>query len=398
MEKIAIVIQRCHEKVVGGSENETWHYANLLKDYFEVHILTTTAVDLEKWANVLNEGDEFRNGICIKRFRVSQGRADYWVEIYRRLENEFNNKKINNPDSEVDERLIKWPIPLQEEFIRKQGPYSDDLMNFLVQESSSYKIVIFLAYLYPTTYFGMFNVTGNKIVFVPTLHDEAPAYLSAYKYMARRARIILWNTDAERKFGKKLWGELPCSVVGMGVEVNKFPSAKLDFPYLLYCGRIDVNKDCPQLVDYFLRYKKEYNSDLRLVFTGSDDINLPADSNIVYKGFVSNDEKLRLMSGANIFVMPSPNESFSIVTLEAMAQETPILASSKSEVIVDHVKKSSGGIFYDDYNSFKDGINFLLKNKQKSKDLGANGRKYVTGNYKYKKIREKLVNEIEKIS
>jgi len=398
MEKIAIIIQRCHEKVVGGSENEAWHYANLLKDYFEVHVLTTTAVDLEKWANVLNEGDEFREGVCIKRFRVSQGRADYWIEINRRLENEFNNKKINNPDLEVDKRLIKWPIPLQEEFICKQGPYSDDLMNFLAQESSSYKTVIFLTYLYPTTYFGIFNVPGNKIAFVPTLHDEAPAYLSAYKYMARRARIILWNTETERKFGKKLWGELPCSVVGMGVEVNKFPSAKQNFPYLLHCGRIDVNKGCTQLVDYFLKYKKDYSKDLKLILTGSNKINLPSDTGIIYKGFVSNDEKLRLMSGANIFVMPSPNESFSIVTLEAMAQETPILASSKSEVIVDHVKKSSGGIFYDDYNSFKDGINFLLKNKQKSKDLGANGRKYVTGNYKYTKIQEKLINEIEKIS
>ena len=398
MEKIAIVIQRCHEKVVGGSENEAWHYANLLKDYFEVHILTTTTVDLEKWDNFLKEGDEFRDGIYIKRFKVSQGRADYWNKIHERLVNEFNRLEMNKSNLKANERLIKWPLALQEEFIRKQGPYSEGLMNYLKSESSSYRVVIFLAYIYPTTYFGMFNVPGNKIVFVPTLHDEPPAYLSAYKYMAKKAKIILWNTDAERKFGKKLWGELLCSVVGMSVEVKKFPSAKLDFPYLLYCGRIDVNKDCPQLVDYFLRYKKEYNSDLRLVFTGSDDINLPADSNIVYKGFVSNDEKLRLMSGANIFVMPSPNESFSIVTLEAMAQETPILASSKSEVIVDHVKKSSGGIFYDDYNSFKDGINFLLKNKQKSKDLGANGRKYVTGNYKYKKIREKLVNEIEKIS
>ncbi len=398
MKKIALVVQRCHEKVVGGSESEAWHYANLLKDCYEVNVLTTTAIDSDRWANVLDEGNEFREGVCIKRFKITQGRANHWLEFYGRLVNEFNEKRQGKPGLKINDRLIRWPIALQEEFIRKQGPYSDDLMNFLIQENSSYKIVIFLTYLYPTTYFGMFNVPGNKIAFVPTLHDEAPAYLSAYKYMARRARIVLWNTDAERKFGKKLWGELPYSVVGMGVEVNKFPSAKLDFPYLLYCGRIDVNKDCPQLVDYFLKYKKEYNSDLHLVFTGSDDINLPADSNIVYKGFVSNDEKLRLMSGANIFVMPSPNESFSIVTLEAMAQETPILASSKSGVIVDHIKKSSGGIFYDDYNSFKDGINFLLKNKQKSKDLGANGRKYVTGNYKYKKIRGKLVNEIEKIS
>ena len=76
MKKIAIVVQRCHEQVVGGSEAEAWHYANLLKDSYEVHILTTTAVDFESWDNVLAEGDETREGICIKRFKVTQGRAD----------------------------------------------------------------------------------------------------------------------------------------------------------------------------------------------------------------------------------------------------------------------------------------------------------------------------------
>ena len=78
MRKLAIVVQRCHKDVVGGSEAEAWHYGNLLKKSYEIHILTTTAVDSERWDNVLPEGDEVSNGICIKRFKVSQGRADYW--------------------------------------------------------------------------------------------------------------------------------------------------------------------------------------------------------------------------------------------------------------------------------------------------------------------------------
>lgn len=398
MKKLAIVIQRCHEKIVGGSETEAWHYGNLLKESYEIHILTTTAVDFERWNNVLPAGDENRDGICIKRFKVTQGRAEYWEEIQRLLLDEFTSLKSKSDRSTKSvKRLIEWSAALQEEFIYKQGPYSDDLMSFLSERGDDYKAVIFLTYLYPTTYFGMFQVPGDKIIFVPTLHDEPPAYLSVYKYMAKRSRIILWNTESECQFGRSLWGELPGYVVGMGVEIKESVPAKLNFPYMLYCGRIDINKGCPQLLDYFLKFKKDYLSDLRLVLTGDNKIELPPSKDIIFKGSVSEEKKLELMSGASIFVMPSPNESFSIVTLEAMTQKTPILASDGSEVIIDHIKKSGSGLLYNNYESFKYGINFLLENKGEAGEMGERGRNYVIENYSAGKISKKLNDIIKAI-
>jgi len=397
MNKIAIIVQRCHENVIGGSEAEAWHYAVLLKKSYEVHILTTTALDISRWDNELPEGDEIRNGICIKRFKVSQGRADYWGEIHRQLVDEYGRIKSRSTAKSAKE-LIEWPIPLQEEFIYKQGPYSDDLIAFLSKEYRQYKAIIFMTYLYPTTYFGMFNVPRHKILFVPTLHDEPPAYLSAYKYMAKRPKIILWNTDSECRFGRLLWGKLPGCIIGMAVETKEFLPAGLHFPYVLYCGRIDINKGCTQLVDYFLKYKKDCPSDLHLILTGDNKIKIPSSEYIIFKGSVSEVEKLKLMSGANIFVMPSPNESFSIVTLEAMAQKTSILASDGSEVIVEHIRRSGGGLLYSDYNSYKAGIDFLLENKSEAGKMGERGREYVVKNYDAKNIFTKLKSQIEAIN
>ena len=93
MEKIAIVVQRCHESVVGGSESEALHFGQLLKDRYEVDILTTTAVDIIKWRNTLKEGDERKNGICIKRFKVTQERAEYWHKINESLIKKYNETK-----------------------------------------------------------------------------------------------------------------------------------------------------------------------------------------------------------------------------------------------------------------------------------------------------------------
>lgn len=394
MKKIAIVIQRCHRKVIGGSESYAWHYANLLKEDFEVHVLTTTAVDTKRWDNVLPEGNEVSSGIHVKRFKVSQGRASYWGKIYGQLLNEFNDIKSKSSTGPAG-KLIEWPTALQEEFIYKQGPYSDDLMDFLSEKGGNYKAVIFLTYLYATTYFGMFHVPESKIIFVPTLHDEPPAYLSVYKNMARRSKIILWNTESESRFGRLLWGELPGCIVGMGVETKEFSPADLDFPYIMYCGRINAGKGCDRLIEYFLKFKEDHPSDLCLILTGDNEIKLPANKDIIFKDNVPEVEKFELMSGASIFVMPSPKESLSIVTLEAMAQKTPILASDSSEVIVNHIKKSKGGLLYGNYSSFNKGIDFLLKNKKEGTGMGVRGRNYVIENYSAKKIFSKLKKAIE---
>jgi glycosyltransferase involved in cell wall biosynthesis len=394
MEKIAIVVQRCHESVIGGSESEALHFGQLLKDKFEVDILTTTALDIIKWKNKLKEGDEIKNGICIKRFKVSQERAEYWHKINELLIKKYN--KVKNL-KDIRDRIVEWPIALQEEFIYKQGPYSEDLIYFLSKKYNNYKAILFFTYLYAPTYYGMQHVPKEKIIFVPTLHNEPQAYLSVFKYAARRARLIIWNTYRESLFGKSIWGELPGEIIGMGVNTKKYSSAKSDFPYLLYCGRIDVNKGCPKLVEYYLRFKKDFPSDLRLVLTGDLKIELPKDKSINFKGFVNDKEKFELMSGAEAFVMPSPYESFSIVTLEAMAQKTPILASTGSDIIVDHIKKSNGGLLYNDYESFKKGIDLLLINKKKSGDLGENGNRYVIKNYDIKKISIKLKDLLDNI-
>ena len=162
MNKVAIVIQRCHESVVGGSESLAWQYANLLKKYYDIDILTTTAIDIKNWDNILNEGNEFKDGICIRRFNVTQTRTIYWHKLHEILLKEINPIKAKKCGKSVKHLLIEWTTGLQEEFIRKQGPYSANLIRFLKERSGDYIAVIFLTYLYPTTYFGTFYVPKYK--------------------------------------------------------------------------------------------------------------------------------------------------------------------------------------------------------------------------------------------
>lgn len=393
--KVAIVVQRCHESIVGGSEALAWQYATLLKEAYRVEVLTTTALDYSDWSNALPEGTERREGVSVRRFRVTGGRSRYWGRLYERLLSDYRSHVAPGRRVPGEIRHIPWATPLQEEFIRHQGPYSEPLLKFLRGRWPDYHSIIFITYLYPTAYFGLLAVPPGVGLFVPTLHDEPPAYLAAYRRAAHRARALLWLTDAERRLGHQQWGELPGRLVSMAVDTRLRAPSREGAPYLLYCGRIDPNKGCPQMFDYFIRFKEEQPSDLRLILLGEDHLPIPQRRDIEYRGFASAEDKFRLMAGARIFMMPSANESFSIVTLEAMAQGTPVLCSGACEVLVDHITRSGAGRVYRDYESFAASLRDLLGEDDGRKEAGARGREYALSRYSIERIRASLLCAVE---
>ena len=73
--RIAIVVPRCHERLVGGAEALAWQYAQLLSTEYAVDVLTSTAFDYMRWDNDLKAGVEQRDGITIRRFHVARPAA-----------------------------------------------------------------------------------------------------------------------------------------------------------------------------------------------------------------------------------------------------------------------------------------------------------------------------------
>jgi glycosyltransferase involved in cell wall biosynthesis/SAM-dependent methyltransferase len=396
MSKVAIVVQRCHESVVGGAESLAWQYATLLKDEYEADVLSTTAIDAAYWSNVLPEGTEAREGINIRRFHVDIGYSPYRTEIFARMLRDFAKFGVGKhraPNGGT--KHFPWSIALQEELVRRVGPYSESLVQYLRKNWQSYRAIIVVTYLYPTAYFSLLEIPKGRALFAPTLHDEPPAYLSIYRHAARRAHSLIWLTEAERRLGTDLWGELPGRIVSMAIDSGPREAALLTDPYLLYCGRIDPNKGCATLFDYFIRFKAERPSALRLVLTGKDDIAIPDHKDIDFRGFVSAEEKFSLMAGAQIYMMPSSKESFSIVALEAMAQRTPVLASAESEVLADHIAQSGGGNIYHDYESFAARLDQMMASQSRRDRMGERGREYVVSRYVPERVRKALVEAIE---
>lgn len=390
MKRVAIVVQRCHEALVGGSEALAWQYATLLAAEYAVDLLTTTASDYVKWTNDLPEGIERRDDIVIRRFRVVRERGRYFHALHRRLLDQFSaNQKAGTP-------CLRWPEALQEEFIHAQGPVSPGLVEHLAKCGNDYAAVIFVTYLYPPTYDGTRAMPHRRWALVPTLHDEPPAYLNAFAHMARRAPRLLWNTPAEQRIGKQLWNVDGGSIVSMAVATARVTAAREADPYLLFSGRIDSSKGCAMLIGAFEAYKRAHPSDLRLLLTGSDNLGVRESRNVRYLGFVDEERKLALMAGALAFVHPSPYESLSIVALEAMAQGTPLIVNGDCEVLADHVAASGSGFVFrgePQLHAAIEAARGLTPEERERK--GACARAYVVANYSHAQIRARLVAEVE---
>jgi glycosyltransferase involved in cell wall biosynthesis len=396
MSKVAIVVQRCHESIVGGSENLAWQYAQLLSDAFDVDILTTTSLDYTTWANALPAGVERRDNIDIHRFQVSIERTAYWHELHARWLRHYPYAGSGDAAT-VAARPSPWTIALEEEFIRKQGPYSDSLLSFLKHHGRTYRAILFVTYLYPTTYFGSNCVDRARTLLVPTLHNEPAAYMKAFRHMARRMGGLLWLTEAEKRLSESLWGALSGEVIAMPVETEPAPPAERGYPYLLYSGRIDEGKGSYELIEYFTRLKRENPSSLQLVLTGPDKIGVSAHPDVVYLGQVTEREKSALMAGARLFVMPSQWESFSIATLEAMAQGVPVLVNGKCDVLVEHIARSGAGRSFFDSSSFTAAVLELLQDEALLEAMRAKAREYVLAHFCRERIRDRLIRHVRSL-
>ncbi len=393
--RIGIVVPRCHERLVGGAEALAWQYAQLLSGSYQVEILTSTAFDYMRWDNDLKGGIEVREGITIRRFHVARGRTPYFHALHRNMLEAFRHSGANPPG-----QRYCWPEALEEEFIRAQGPNCPELATWLAEHEDDYAAIFFLPYLYPTTLDGIRALSGRRWALIPALHDEPPAYLKTFARMARSAPRVLWNAEAERRLGARIWKLDSGRVVAMTVATEIVAPAKEVRPYLLYCGRIDVSKGCAQLLEGFEAYKADHpQSNLELILTGNDVLGVGKRKDVRYLGFVEEQRKFELMAGALAFVQPSPYESLSIVLLEAMAQRTPVIVNGQCEVLADHVNASGSGLVYRGEGEFIKAIGSIVAlGATEREQQGHKARNYVLENYSREQIAARLMAEVEALA
>lgn len=169
-------------------------------------------------------------------------------------------------------------------------------------------------------------------------------------------------------------------------------------PYLLYIGAIDYRKG---IIDILTAYQiiREEGIYVKLVLTGNIEISFKKvfeealeknkyKKDILLTGYVSSENKRKLLSGAEIFLFPSEYEGFGLPVLEAMTCAAPVITtkiSSIPEVAGDAVVYIESGNIEELVSAIKDLV-FNNEKKEYYRELGLAQSK----NFSWSKIAENM--------
>ena len=387
--RLAFVVQRYGPEIDGGAEYECRRVAEALAPHHDIEVLTTCARDYLTWKNEYRPGVETVNGVRVRRFPVDRPRR---VRAFGR----YADWLYASPHTVFDEA----------EWVRRQGPLALSLVEWIRAHADNHDGFVFFTYLYLPTLLGL-PLVAHKAVLVPTAHDERPIYLDLFRGLFRLPKALVYQVEEEQAFVQARFhtAHIPSAVIGAGVD--PVPDAQperfrrkvgLAGPFLLYVGRVDVEKGCRELIDAFLAWRHGSREPVSLVLMGTVAMRLPRHPALVALGFRPEPEKWDALTAATALVMPSPHESFSFVILEAWAQGTPVLATARSPVLRGHIERAGGGLVYDTRpGDFAARLEALLADDALRKSLGERGRAYVEARYRWPRITRRYLEFLERI-
>ncbi|MCX7736343.1 MAG: glycosyltransferase family 4 protein [Candidatus Kapabacteria bacterium] len=171
------------------------------------------------------------------------------------------------------------------------------------------------------------------------------------------------------------------SIVQNAITQEKFPmkvANKSEFPTIAYFGRLKKYKSIDHLLFAFAKVDKIFPN-ARLHILGKGDFmpslqKLAVELNIYDKtkffGYVSEAEKIELLSSAWVVVNTSMKEGWGITNIEANACGTPVI-SANVPGLKDSVSEGISGLLYDygNINQLTEKLEAILSNQQLRNNL-----------------------------
>lgn len=371
--KLACVVQRYGSAVTGGSESHCRQLAERLAVHHDVDILTSCASDYVHWHNAFEPGWSTEGPVRVRRFPVARPRHLHTFA-------DLSERAFARRHTPEDERA--W--------FAANGPEVPELVAYLDEHGRDYDLVLFWAFRYYQSIFGL-PVVHERAVLVPTAEEDAVLDFSVLADYFRLPRGYIFLTDEERHLVTARAGGVvgPSTVIGTGLEpaAPASPAALaplgLTEPFVVYVGRVDRNKGCERLVEHFIRYQDDEDRNVTLVLAGPVHAALASHPRVRVLGFVSHEVREALLAHAHALVMPSPYESLCIALLEAWNHALPALVNARCSVLKGQVERAEGGLHYGTYREFAAGLSWLLDHPDEARQFGRQGLAYVEREYRW---------------
>jgi len=194
------------------------------------------------------------------------------------------------------------------------------------------------------------------------------------------------------------------SVAGGGVNLEVFPERakslqKTGFPVILFIGSEFKRKGGEVLLRAFsIAQKRVPSARLKLLTRDVVPRDLPLENVDLVPYVWDREQVYRLYEEADIFVLPSREETWGDVLLEAAAYGVPSIGVSGG-VMNEIIKDGETGCLtqLDNVEALASTMILLLENKELRLRLGENARDYVTSFFTWDHVVERMLSKIETI-
>lgn len=242
-------------------------------------------------------------------------------------------------------------------------------------------------------------------------HLEVSPITDTYKKRINAADLYIANTDFEKDhLVQSGVEEEKIRVVGIGTSIIENADFSLSDACLrkahgipdehitiTYLGRQEAFKGLPLLLQAFKRLS-EKNDNLTLIIAGArggysnaiDKIKANEKNIHVYNN-ITEKQKTEILRCTDILVLPSKEESFGIVFIEAWSFYKPVIGAN-IPAIASLINDGKDGLLFrkDDVESLISKMDVLIYNKNFREELGVNGNKKFRENYRWEIVAAKF--------
>jgi len=243
-------------------------------------------------------------------------------------------------------------------------------------------------------------IQDSVYFFSEGLQDLARKLLNTWlRWYFRRCKAVIAPSNYVASKLKKFHDEI--EVIPTGIDVKRFEEGdgseirkKYGKPIIFHVGRIVKEKNIDWLIDAFKILNEKIDAVLIIGGEGPyrkelmKKVERLALKNIIFTGFIKDDELPSYYNAASVFAFPSTYETQGIVALEAMAAGAPVVAA-KARAIPEFVMEGETGYLFQpgNINEFAEKLLLAMGNEGMREKCREHARRY-----SIEKMAERLVD------
>lgn len=327
----------------------------------------------------------------------------------------YSSKNEDNRNWKIDQSKMNNCVFLKSKTIKIKKRYDNYYLHIPVGVSNALKeiqpdVVVGSEYN-PTILQVLQYCKKNKIPFVSwtdgTLFSERNRnFIQKFlrKYVIAKADAYI-GSSTKSKEAQIYYGadERKCHVSLLSVDVEKYiqkPQGRGNGK-ILYVGSLIERKGVDLLFQALANVKNPF--ELYLAGNGEEKENLEnlagklnIQENVHFLGQLSREELLTHYADSDIFILPTREDCFALVILEAICSGLPIVCSKYADGAYDMIKEGKNGFIVDPYDAkaFAEKIDCLLGNSQLCQEMRKQSEE-VIDKFRFSNIAKGYLDAIE---